>query len=89
MPWPLRLKRNVRLALEKHLPAVARWARRDGESVPFYGMTKAELAAVLGASRFSEDFSVTRQVCRSPLWEGVHLECAASKPRLKRGPQAG
>ena len=80
MSLPRRVKRSVRLGLEKHFPATTGLLNRNTEGVPFYGLSKTELENVMRSSRFSEDFSVTRHVCQSPLWKGVHLECAASKP---------
>jgi len=43
---------------------------------PFFGLSKRELATILGKTRFSR-FEVKSHVCRSPLWTGRHLECLA------------
>ena len=59
---------------------------RRQNGMPFFGLTRRELEAILGASRFS-DFTVTSEVCQSPLWRGRHLECIAGS--LPRPAEAG
>jgi SAM-dependent methyltransferase len=46
--------------------------------LPCFTMTLPELEQLMNASGFS-DFIISANVCRSPLWEGVHLECVATK----------
>lgn len=46
--------------------------------LPVFTMTHDELDAVMRASGFA-DFTISANVCRSPLWSGVHLECIALK----------
>jgi ubiquinone/menaquinone biosynthesis C-methylase UbiE len=45
---------------------------------PFCGMSKRELENVMRASRFTR-FQIKSHICRSPLWNGRHLECIATK----------
>jgi hypothetical protein len=58
-----------------------RWENREGR-LPFCGLTKRNLRAILFASRFN-DFIISTQGCDSPLWKGVHLECEAIKSAAK------
>ena len=46
---------------------------------PFFGLTQRQLEQILSRTRFAPSFTVTSQVCRSPLWAGRHLECLATK----------
>ena len=78
-PLLTRLRKRLRRFLLPMLPERWRKAvelRRGG--LPFFGLTHRSLAAILRASQFSH-FRVSRRVCRSPLWSGVHLECLAWK----------
>lgn len=45
---------------------------------PSFSMSRAELEAIMRHTKFSE-FQTTSQLCESPLWNGRHLECIASK----------
>jgi ubiquinone/menaquinone biosynthesis C-methylase UbiE len=45
---------------------------------PFYGMSSHELKSVMDKSRFTR-FQVKSHICRSPLWNGRHLECVATR----------
>jgi SAM-dependent methyltransferase len=55
--------------------------------LPFFVLTKKELERTMQGSPFAQ-FSVTSQVCQSPLWRGVHLECEAIKPVVLKPKQA-
>ena len=70
-----------RLAAAAKGRPVGRPARFQYESVGnfIYTISHRELEKVMRASRLST-FTVTSHVCQSPLWQGVHLECAAGKP---------
>jgi ubiquinone/menaquinone biosynthesis C-methylase UbiE len=46
---------------------------------PAFSMNRHELEDVLRQSNF-KTFQVVSHVCQSPLWQGRHLECIASKP---------
>ena len=45
---------------------------------PFCGMTKRSLENVVSQSCFTQ-FEIKSHVCQSPLWNGRHLECIATK----------
>jgi SAM-dependent methyltransferase len=45
---------------------------------PWFGMSRRALVRVLNQSPF-RDFQVTSHACESPLWQGRHLQCLASK----------
>src|SRR5262249_4054481 len=79
LPFGRRVRRHIRNRIYRWLPKRAKTVldQRAGQ-VPFYGMTRHELEKVMRASQLST-FTVTSHICQSPLWHGVHLECAASK----------
>lgn len=65
-------------------PTVKRWL--DARAiVPVVRHSRDELQRVLQAAGFA-DFVLTSNICKSPLWNGVHIECAAckSEPALQR-----
>lgn len=45
---------------------------------PSFSMSREELEAIMRRTKFAE-FQITSQLCESPLWNGRHLECIASK----------
>lgn len=53
--------------------------------LPFFALKHYELEELMRASGFS-DFVVSTNVCRSPLWKGIHLECVASKGGVNSEP---
>jgi ubiquinone/menaquinone biosynthesis C-methylase UbiE len=79
LPLSRRIRRKIRAGVYPLLPR--RWKgilnKREAR-LPFFGLNKKDLEGIMRASRFS-DYSVASCVCRSPLWQGVHLECGASK----------
>ena len=80
LPWPDRLKKRVRKALYSAAPRSLKAALdRRQKDTPFFGVTRRELEAILAVSRFSR-YTVSSEVCQSPLWQGRHLECLASVP---------
>jgi SAM-dependent methyltransferase len=46
---------------------------------PFFGLTKTQLEKILTATAL-RDYTVSSHACESPLWNGRHLECLATKP---------
>src|SRR5258708_702963 len=68
-----RTRRQVRNILYPFLPRGVRQAFDRRVHVPFCGLSKTDLDRILRASRFT-DFSISSQVCHSPLWKGRHLE---------------
>lgn len=80
-----RVRNQARQWLYPLLPRA--WRNRLEERpgrVPFFGLTKRSLRAILSASQFRE-FSISQSGCRSPLWKGIHLECEAWKPNSAEG----
>jgi len=76
-----RLKRAVRAPVYRCLPTKLRqyWdARQKGVPLILHSREKIERAMLAGG--FS-DFHLSLAVCRSPLWNGVHIECLASKEK--------
>jgi SAM-dependent methyltransferase len=79
LPLLTRLRRRLRRAVSTWLPQPWQKRLQARESrLPFFGLTKGKLETVLRASRFDQ-FTISRRRCRSPWWNGVHLECTASK----------
>lgn len=78
-PFSYRARRQVRQWVYPALPRRAKAVLDERQSRhPFYGMTRNELERVLSQSRFTQ-YEVTSHVCQSPLWNGRHLECIASR----------
>jgi SAM-dependent methyltransferase len=75
MAYPL-VGRRLRAVLDK----------REQRS-PFFGLTGRQLKRIISRTRFASDFTVTSQVCNSPLWTGRHLECLAAKADSSRKAQ--
>jgi ubiquinone/menaquinone biosynthesis C-methylase UbiE len=79
LPTLKRIRRRIRKQIYPFLPRSMKVALDEREGlVPFCGLSKRELERIMQASKF-RDFSVISRVCQSPLWQGVHLECTASK----------
>jgi SAM-dependent methyltransferase len=79
LPFWYRTRRQARQMIFPILPSPLQDVLRRREARhPFFGLTRPELQAILGRSRFST-FEVKSQVCQSPLWSGRHLECIATK----------
>ena len=79
LPIPMRIRRIVRKLIEPILPSsLRRSLTQRRERLPFFGMTRAELSAIMEKSSFSR-FEIRPHVCTSPLWRGVLLECFAAK----------
>ncbi|HHY84297.1 MAG TPA: class I SAM-dependent methyltransferase [Verrucomicrobia bacterium] len=79
LPLWFRTRRQIRGMLWPLLPERLRQGLREREARhPFYGLTQRELANIMKSSRFSH-FEVASRPCASPLWEGRHLECVATK----------
>jgi ubiquinone/menaquinone biosynthesis C-methylase UbiE len=74
-----RARRRIRNVLYPFLPQRVRRAVDNQVTVPFCGLGKRELGRIMRASKF-ENFSISSLACKSPLWSGWHLECAATKP---------
>jgi ubiquinone/menaquinone biosynthesis C-methylase UbiE len=79
LPTFKRLRRRVRNQVYPFLPRSMQTVldQREGP-VPFCGLSKKELERIMRAGKF-RSFSVTSRACQSPLWQGFHLECTASK----------
>lgn len=72
-------RRKIRKAVYPFLPrSIQRKLDERGARLPVFTMTHEELQAVVHEGGFS-DFTVSADVCHSPLWRGVHLECVAIK----------
>lgn len=87
LPFLRRVRRRIRNSLAPRFAALLNrvLAAREGR-VPFFCLEAGELQGIMRTTRF-RSFSVSPHVCKSPLWRGTHLECAASKPfTLKKTP---
>jgi SAM-dependent methyltransferase len=87
LPLWCRARREIRNRAYAFLPQ--RWKNaldRRSNGVPFFGLGRKALERIMRASQFS-NFSVASRVCQSPLWQGSHLECAASKSFMTKQPQ--
>ncbi len=79
LPLARRVRRKIRGGIYPLLPR--RWKelldRRYGRT-PMFDLGRRDLERIMRATRFS-NITVSSQVCDSPLWRGVHLECYAVK----------
>lgn len=74
-----RLKRSVRQAVLPVLPTGVRAKLNARQpAVPLVIHTGRELERLMEKAGFV-DFLLSSEHCRSPLWQGVHLECSARK----------
>ena len=73
-----RFKETVKGGVYPRLPARWRARLQAREPVPIVRHTRGEVARIMEKAGFS-DFSLSSYACRSPLWNGVHLECSARK----------
>ena len=79
LPLLLRVRRFLRQLLEPILPSGLRRSLAERrQRLPFFGMTRPELKAILETTSFTR-FVVDTHICSSPLWRGVLLECLAAK----------
>jgi SAM-dependent methyltransferase len=80
LPWAERVKKVVRRRIYAVAPSRLKVLLDERQKdTPFFGLTRRELARILGASRFRQ-FRIASEVCESPLWQGRHLECMARLP---------
>lgn len=78
-PTPVAVRRKLRKIVYPVLPR--RLQQRLDERAaryPTFHMQHDELAATVFQGGFT-DFNLSLNVCRTPLWKGVHLECYARK----------
>lgn len=74
-------RRRLRNAVYPFLPRRARRKLDERQArLPVFTMTPEELEAAVHGGGF-RDFTVSNNVCHSPLWSGTHLECVATKGR--------
>ncbi|MDB6109714.1 MAG: Methyltransferase type 11 [Pedosphaera sp.] len=87
LPLWHRARLGIRSRVYPYLPRRLRNAlERRSNGVPLFGLGRKDLERIMEASRFT-NFYVTSHVCKSPLWQGIHLECAASKAFMTKQPQ--
>ena len=78
-PTPVAVRRKLRKMVYPALPRpIQRKLDERAAQYPVFHMQHDELAAVVLQGGFT-DFSLSLNVCRTPLWKGVHLECYAQK----------
>lgn len=76
-------RRKLKNAVYPLLPRRAQRKLDERQArLPVFTMTHEELEAVVHEGGFS-DFTISANVCHSPLWRGVHLECVAMKGRRR------
>lgn len=74
-------KKRLKRALSRFSPPVTRRLLTEREArLPAFTITCDELEAVMRGGGFA-DFVTSANICRSPLWRGIHLECMALKRR--------
>jgi SAM-dependent methyltransferase len=79
LPLWYRARRQLRDLLYPVLPKpMKRILDQREQRSPFFSLTRSQLKKILKQTKIL-DFTVTSQVCESPLWQGRHLECLAVK----------
>jgi len=79
LPFWYRIRRQVRKIIYPRLPKRLKQILDEREQrSPFFGLTKTQLEKVLAASCLT-NYTVSSHACQSPLWNGRHLECLATK----------
>jgi len=79
LPLYHRTRRRIRTLVYSRLTrGLKRLLDNREKRSPFFDLTQQELTAILSASNFNR-FEVSSQVCESPLWNGRHLQCLATK----------
>lgn len=79
LPLKYRIRKRLRRLLYPVLPRkTKRQIDERQQWLPFFGMTRKELQKVMRKSAFQQ-VAVSTHLCTSPLWNGVLLECSATK----------
>jgi SAM-dependent methyltransferase len=78
LPWKRQLKFQLQEVAAPIVRLRNRWFAPHRKFVPFFGMRRHQLQALLRASPFRE-FEIESHVSDSPLWRGRHLQCQAVK----------
>ena len=78
-PTPVAVRRKLRKLVYPMLPRPVQQRLDEREArYPVFHMRHDELAAVVSEGGF-KNFTLSLNICRTPLWKGVHLECRAQK----------
>lgn len=83
LPLCHRFRQRLRLLLYPVLSRALQERLDARRQSPFFSLTKKQLLGILRATRFAH-FQVTARPCESPLWNGRHLECLATKEQEPR-----
>jgi SAM-dependent methyltransferase len=74
-----RVRESVKSQLYRALPAALEKRMRARDKVPTVRHSRGQVQRIIAASGFAH-ISIASYRCDSPLWNGVHLECTATKP---------
>jgi SAM-dependent methyltransferase len=78
-PTRVAVRKKIRRAVYPVLPSSVQRKLDEREArYPVFRMQHDEMESIVTAGGF-KDFTVAFNVCRTPLWKGVHLECCARK----------
>lgn len=77
------LKQSLKNAVLPLMPSTIRDRvnERRKNAIPTFHHNRAELEQVMNAAGF-DDFMISSNLCQSPLWSGLHVECCARKSTL-------
>jgi SAM-dependent methyltransferase len=74
-----RLRKRLRPIVYPLLPPALKRKLDERQSwLPLFGVTRRELRKLMAKSRFRE-YAVSSHVCQSSLWQGVLVECSATR----------
>jgi len=76
------LKQSLKSAVIPMLPGALRrrLQKRENRAVPVFNHTCRHIESLMHSTGF-DDFILSSNTCRSPLWTGLHVECCARKNR--------
>ncbi len=84
------LKQSIKTAMIPYLPGNVRHRieERRKNAVPTFIHTREEIERLMRGAGF-EDFTLSSNICHSPLWTGLHFECSAKKSSSRASQTGG
>lgn len=84
------IKQSIKSAVRPLLPSSIQQSinKRKESMIPVFNHTRAEIERLMTIAGF-DDFLISSNTCHSPLWSGLHVECAARKDSPSPGHVSG
>jgi SAM-dependent methyltransferase len=79
LPLKVRVRKAVGRVVYRALPKPIqrRWDARRAR-LPLFALSRSDLETIMESTSFP-NFEIATEICDSPLWDGIHLECLALK----------